>query len=149
LKAPGLRLITLGGVPSPWSEAAKGIFHVKRLSFAVARLLPGDKRVRDATGVRNAPVVLYGDELPRSGWAEILALGERLAPEPALVPADAERRVSMFGLANELMGEDGLLWSARVLTIAASFESEGARGFPAPLAAYLGRRYGFRSEAEP
>ena len=29
--APGLRLACLRGVPTPWTEAAKGIFHVKQL----------------------------------------------------------------------------------------------------------------------
>lgn len=27
--APGLRMVVVGGIPSPWGEAAKGIFHMK------------------------------------------------------------------------------------------------------------------------
>lgn len=33
---PGLRLISLNGLPSPWSQAARGIFHVKRLDYTIA-----------------------------------------------------------------------------------------------------------------
>ena len=34
--APGLRMACLRGVPSPWTEAAKGIFHVKGLACQYA-----------------------------------------------------------------------------------------------------------------
>jgi sec-independent protein translocase protein TatA len=30
----GLRMVVVGSVPSPWGEAAKGIFHIKRIDFA-------------------------------------------------------------------------------------------------------------------
>ena len=35
----GLRMVVLGKVPSPWGEAAKGIFHIKRIDFAAVRLV--------------------------------------------------------------------------------------------------------------
>src|SRR6185312_3834327 len=35
---PGLRMVVVGNVPSPWGEAAKGIFHIKRLDWAAVRL---------------------------------------------------------------------------------------------------------------
>jgi len=31
--APGLRTACLRGVPTPWAEAAKGIFHIKGLDW--------------------------------------------------------------------------------------------------------------------
>ena len=36
---PGLRMVVVGGVPSPWGEAAKGIFHIERVEWAAVRLV--------------------------------------------------------------------------------------------------------------
>ncbi|HEX7663770.1 MAG TPA: glutathione S-transferase C-terminal domain-containing protein, partial [Polyangiaceae bacterium] len=71
----------------------------------------------------------------------ILALAERLAPDPSLVPANADDRVKMYGLANEVLGEGGLLWSFRSLAIKEGLTSNGQRGFVVPAAKYLARRY--------
>lgn len=141
----GLRLVTVGGVPSPWSEAAKGIIRVKGIPCVGVRLAPGNG-VAEWTGIPNAPVVVYGDEKPRSGWAEILLLGERLAPEPRLVPAAPEERALLFGLAHEICGEMGLGWARRLHGIHESFDSEGERGFPLGVAKYLAPKYGYRPD---
>jgi glutathione S-transferase len=141
--ARGLRLVTVEGIPSPWSEAAKGIFHVKEIPFVTVRLSPADRTVREWTRVRNAPAAMYENEPARTGWADILELGERLAPARSLVPADPAARVRMFGLAHEVMGEGGLLWSSRNLTIHLGLTTDGARGFPPMVAGYLGKRYGY------
>ncbi len=148
--ARGMRLVVLPGLPSPWSEAAKAIFHVKRIPFVATRLLPGDKTIKAWTRTRNAPVAIHDDEPPRSGWAEILELAERVETRTPLVPAEVDTRIRMFGLAHEIMGEGGLLWTARIATIEASLSSDGARGFPLPVAQFLAPRYGYvagRSEA--
>lgn len=42
-------------------------------------------------------------------------LAERLSPEPALVPVDRAERALMFGLSNEILGEDGYVWNQRLL----------------------------------
>jgi glutathione S-transferase len=140
----GVRLVTVGGVPSPWSEAAKGIFHAKKIPFVAVRMLPGDKTVKEWTRARNAPVVMHDDDPGRTGWAEILELAELIAPEPPLVPRGD--RVRLFGIAHEIMGESGLLWSSRLLTLDASFSTDGNKGFPSPIAQYLAPRYGFAKE---
>ena len=145
-KRSGLRLVTVGGVPSPWSEAAKGIFHVKKIPFVGVRFAPGDAEILEWTGCNNAPVALYDDEAPRSGWAEILLLAERVAPEPRLLPAEPEARALVFGLAHEICGEMGLGWSRRLAGIHASLESDGAQGFAKPIAAYLAPKYGYSSD---
>ncbi|MGO9062489.1 MAG: hypothetical protein ACLQU2_34770 [Candidatus Binataceae bacterium] len=69
----------------------------------------------DRTGDRTR-LHLY-DERARSIWIDQLYLAERLAPTPALIPAVLEERVRMFGLANELCGENGLGWARRLMTI--------------------------------
>src|SRR6267142_1846351 len=112
----GLRMVVVGGVPSPWGEAAKG------------------------TG----PVAVYEDERPRDGWAEILLLAERLAPTPSLLPADAAERALVFGLAHEICGEVGLGWSRRLQLVHAGLH--GAGGFPERVAKYLGKKYGYSPE---
>jgi glutathione S-transferase len=140
--ARGLRLIVLANVPSPWSQAAKAMIEHKRIPARLFRMRAGDEAVRSWTGIPNAPIALYDDEPPRAGWAEILALLERLQPEPALVPSMPEQRALMHGLSNELMGPDGVIWCARLLAIDASLTSQGQRGFPLPMAQYLAGRYG-------
>ena len=145
-KHPGLRLVTVGGVPSPWSEAAKSILHVKKIPVVGVRMTPGDSELAEWTGSTRAPVAIYQDEAPRSGWAEILLLAERLAPEPGLLPADPEQRAILFGLSHEICGEMGLGWCRRLAGIHSSIESDGKVGFPKPVAEYLAPKYGYRPD---
>jgi glutathione S-transferase len=114
---PGVRLVLTAGVPGPWGEAAKGVFHVKGIPFARVRQEGGrdNEALFEWTGHRNAPVAVFEDEPPRVGWTGILHLAERLAPEPSLVPDEPDERVLLFGLANELLGEDGFGWCRRLM----------------------------------
>ncbi len=140
--ASGLRVVYVPGVPSPWGEAAKGILYVKQIPYRAVRQGPG---VAEWTGSTSAPVALYEEEAPRGGWAEILLLAERLAPEPRLIPVDAAERALMFGLSHEICGEGGLGWSRRLMGIAAALEDDGASGaFARPVAEYLAPKYGYR-----
>lgn len=147
-KTSGVRLVTVGGIPSPWSESVKGLLRLSKVPFVCVRLMPTDKEVREWTRARNAPVLMLEGEPPRTGWAEILELVERIAPPEAksLVPSSAKDRARFYGLAHEVMGEGGLLWSARLLAIHSGLETEGARGFPPMIAAYLGKKYGYAKE---
>ena len=106
----GLRMVVVGGVPSPWGEAAKGILHVKRLPWVAVRLVYDDERLKAWAGQRSGPVLVYENEPPRSGWQDILFLAERLAPTPSLLPADAALRTLSLGLARDICGEGGLGW---------------------------------------
>src|SRR5262245_53513254 len=116
-QARGLRLVILADVPSPWSQAAKTILEIKKIPTKLARKTGRDTEVQAWTGVVNAPVAVYDDEPPRSGWAEILELAERLQPEPSLIPSDPEQRAWMYGLSHELMGAGGLVWCGRLASI--------------------------------
>ena len=143
----GLRVVLTPGGPAPWSEAIKGILHVKRLPYVrVAQEAPGANRaLLEWTAQTAAPVVIWNDERPRSIWNDQLYLVERLAPEPALIPGAIEDRALMFGYCNELCGETGLAWSRRLIMVAAmaSSSSEGGRKF----GKYLGDKYGFDPHA--
>jgi glutathione S-transferase len=116
---PGLRVVLTAGVPGPWGEAAKGIFHAKKIPFTrVAQQAGADNDELFAwTGHRNAPIAIYGDEPARTTWREILWLAERLEPEPSLLPADPDDRVRCLGLAEELMGVDGFGWNRRLMAL--------------------------------
>jgi glutathione S-transferase len=144
---PGLRVVLSPGVPGPWSEAAKGILHVKKIPYVKVRQNVGGENVPllKWTAQTTAPVFVYNDERPRSIWIDQLYLAERLAPEPPLVPAKIDERVLMFGLSNELCGENGLGWSRRLMMLHATLTSpqvsEGARKG----ATYLGNKYGYDS----
>jgi hypothetical protein len=144
--ARGLRLVLLPNIPSPWSEAAKGCFDVKGVDYLGVRLAPGDADTRAWTGHHNAPVAMFDDEPPRAGWADILALAERLAPQIPLVPSPEAARIEMFGLAHEILGEGGLLWCQRLLLIHTGLTTNGARGFSPRAAQYLAAKYGYAPE---
>jgi glutathione S-transferase len=47
-------------------------------------------------------------------------------------------------LCHELMSQEGLVWNARLLLVETSFGTQGARGFPIPIAQHLAARYGYR-----
>jgi glutathione S-transferase len=145
MKRDGLRMVVVGGVPSPWGEAAKGILHIKGIEWVAVRLDYDSEPLRTWAGQRNGPVAIYQNERPRSGWAEILLLAERLVPTPALLPADPAERALVFGLAHEICGEAGLGWSRRLQLVHAGLQNAG--GFRERVAMYLGRKYGYSPEA--
>jgi glutathione S-transferase len=132
------------GVPSPWSQAAKAIFRVKGLDFTLVHRAPEDPpgALEEWTRQSSFPAAMYENERPRTGWAEILLLAERLAPAPALVPADPEQRALFFGLCHEVCGEMGLGWCRRLEGVAAGL----AKTPPDPIAKWLGDKYGYSPE---
>jgi glutathione S-transferase len=149
-KQSGLRLVLTTGVPGPWGEAAKGLFHVKRIPYAAVRQDGGQPNyeLRAWTGFDNAPQAVYENERPRIGWSEIIFLAERLEPSPALVPADPRKRSTMFGLLHEIAGEMGFAWCRRLQLFRPILElPEGAA--PAPLVESVARmaaKYGYSGE---
>ena len=140
--ATGVRLVVSGLVPSPWSEAAKGLFRVAGVPVVAVRRLRDAAELTAWTGVDNVPVVLHGQEPPRSHWAAITELASRLAGPDVLLPVDVAARAEHVGLVDVIAGEDGLGWNARLAMIDAALTSDGARGFPLPVARYLAARYG-------
>ncbi len=111
---PGLRMIVVKGLPSPWGEAAKGIFQFKQLEFSATYHDPMSREMSAWTGSRSAPVAIYNNEAPIESWLDILLLAERLAPQPALLPQDPEQRALTISLCKDLCGEMGLGWTRRL-----------------------------------
>jgi glutathione S-transferase len=150
----GLRVVLSPGVPGPWSEAAKGILYVKKLPYTKVRQeLGGDNLpLLKWSAQTTAPVFVYENERPRSLWSDQLYLAERLAPDPPLIPATLEERALMFGLSNELCGENGFGWSRRLMMLHATLANPNASEAATSGASFLGRKYGYAptsAEAAP
>lgn len=137
----GLRLALTRGVPGPWSEAAKAMFTLRNIDYLPVQQLAGDanNELVDWTGHRNAPIALYNDEPPRVRWLELLDLAERLGSGESLVPDDTQDRMFMVGLINEIAGETGLAWNARLLMFDASIQKLGPDAAKSPM--YAEYRY--------
>ena len=132
----GLRLV-LGAytIPGPWRESCKCLFDVKGIAYTSVRCSnEGAAETRFGadgshsellawTAQSSAPVAIWANERPRASWIDQLNLAERLAPAPQLVPADFETRLRMFGLINEIAGENGLGWNKRLLLIHQALQS--------------------------
>ncbi len=148
-ESAGLRMACLRGVPSPWSEAAKGIFHIKGLDcqYAAQKRDDDPDAIADWAGSSSVPVVAYEKEPLRTGWVEILLLAERLAPEPRLIPEDEPGRALMFGLSHEICGEMGFGWCLRLHFVQQSLShnpaTTDAAVFPPEVSASLAGKYGF------
>ena len=143
--AAGLRMACLRGVPTPWTEAAKGIFHIKGLDCQYGVQGEGDEEGAIAAwaGDSSVPVVAFENEPVRTGWAEILILAERLAPVPALIPGSASERADCFGLAHEICGQMGLGWAYRLMMAQRALSHDETEGkFPAGVGQYLAAKYG-------
>jgi glutathione S-transferase len=141
IKRPGLRMVVVGDVPSPWGEAAKGLLHIKRIDWAAVRLVYDSEALKEWTGERSGPIAIYDNEKPWSRWNDILLLAERLSPEPALLPKDPAEWALAFGLAHEIVGEAGLAWSRRLDLIHAGLQNAG--GFPERVSKYLAKKYAY------
>ena len=64
--APGVRIVVSGIVPSPWSEATKGLFRVANISVLAVRRMRDAAEVTAWTGVDNVPVVFHAAEPART-----------------------------------------------------------------------------------
>lgn len=146
----GLRLVLTVGVPGPWGEAAKGVFHVKKIPYTAVAQLGGQTNdaLREWTGHDNAPQAIYRAEPTRIHISEILFLAERLEPNPALIPSDPHERAQAFGLLHEIGGEMGFAWCRRLQLFHPILSlPEGAA--PAPLLESVSRmaaKYGYSPE---
>ncbi len=142
----GLRLVLTAGVPGPWGEAAKGVFHVKKIPYVPVRQSGGmpNEALLEWTGFDNAPQAVFDDEPARIGWSDILFLAERLEPTPSLIPADPRERAFMFGLLHEIGSEMGFAWCRRLQLLHPILARAGDAA-PAPIAR-LANKYGYSAE---
>lgn len=117
---PGVRVTQAQGVPVIWAECLKNLLDVRGVSYTrVAHPLmgKGDNQalLYKLTAQKSLPVLFYNKERPRNSWVEQIVLADQLGQGPSLIPTDPAERVVMFGLMNELMGEEGIVWNKRLL----------------------------------
>jgi glutathione S-transferase len=114
---PGLRVALTASFPAPYSLSARAVLDLRNVPFVpVAQYAAQANADLVAwTGHRNAPVAVYENEAPRSGWLDILNLAERLGSGPSLMPADISDRMKLVGFTNELIGENGFVWNMRIV----------------------------------
>ncbi len=149
MERDGLRLVLTVGVPGPWGEAAKAVFHVKKIPHVRVAQEGGDqnKALEDWTGERNAPQAVLDAEPARTGWREIIELAERMQPGPPLCPEAPEQREEMFEWIALLASEGGLGWNRRLSLfgpmMALPEEHPGHQ-----LVAGMAERYGYSAKAE-
>ena len=154
-RTDGLRLVLTERVPGPWGEAAKAVLHVKGIPYTKVGHSTGiaNGELFAWTGRTNAPVAVYRDDggVDRAidGWAGILHLAERMAPEPSLYPSEPGDRALMLGLSHEICGEGGLGWSRRLMTLHAGETSPELRENEAAMreVRVLGAKYGYSEHA--
>jgi glutathione S-transferase len=138
---PGLRIVLVKGMPSPWGQAAKTIFEIKGLEYVPAPWQPGgaNEDIVSWSGEASGPIVAWAKEKPIHRWIDILYLAERLAPKPSLLPADATQRALMIGLSHEICGEMGIGWNRRLQLFAPAYAS----GSPPAGVSRMGSKYGY------
>jgi len=142
IRHPGLRIVLVRGLPSPWGQAAKTIFEVKGLEYVVAPFngAGSNDEVVAWAGEDSGPIVAWANEKPIHRWLDILYLAERLAPAPAMFPADVMERALMVGLSNEICGELGIGWNRRLQIFSPMIESGNA---PDDLSSMMRDKYGY------
>lgn len=144
-RASGLRMVVAQGVPSPWGEGAKGLFHLKGIDWLSVALRQDSEAMKDWIGQLSAPVAFYNDEPKCVTAREITELAERIAPQVPMLPARPSDRDTVLDFIDDLANEGGLGWMRRIQFTHWSLNSDD--GFPAPIAQYLGAKYGYSEEA--
>ena len=140
----GVRLVVVGAVPSPWSEAAKGLFLLAKVPVVAVRASRANPEIKAWTGIENAPAVLHDKEPVYSSWAAIVGLAARLAGDQ-IVPSEPEARAEAMGLLEMIAGDGGIGWNGRLVMIHHGLTGSG--GFEPKLAGYLAKRYGYSEQA--
>lgn len=159
---PGVRITDSPYWAALWSQVLRGILHVKRIPYHKVVHPPYSHADPDAqrpllewTAQTSVPTMISGDGTPygdviRNDWLNQLMLAEQLQPEPSLIPSQAKVRVKMFGLANEIMSPQGLMWNGR-LAMAALMDTthltEKQRDFFSP-GKFLGGKYAHNAKAK-
>jgi len=143
---PGLRLALTRGVPGPFGMAARAILDLRNVPYQAVTQLPAqpNEDLLAWTGHRNAPVAMYNDEAPRTGWLDILNLAERLGNGPSLIPSEIRERMWMVALTNEIAGENGFAWNGRVLMLGIAGPEKAAQ---AAKTNPMFNQYGYSSSA--
>ena len=124
----GTRVTFIPGIQALYAEALKNICFAKQIPLirVLHPMMGIDKetgedrqaKLYEATSQTSLPTMLHNDERPRNVWIEQLSLAEQIGSvdSPNLIPDSFELRLEMFGLCSIILGEDGIVWNARILS---------------------------------
>ena len=138
--AGGLRVVIATNVPSPWSQAALGLFDMKGLDYLAVRFRRSDEEIKRWTGARNAPAVVFDDEPPRTRLGGDRHAAERLGGRCRSSPTTTSAASGCSGCrtrSSERAGSGGRAAPAHP----SSFATDGGKVAEA-VADYLSPRYG-------
>ena len=143
---PGLRIVLVKGMPSPWGQAAKTFFELKGLDYVATpwAVFEANDAICNWGAANSAPIVAWRDEQPVHSWLDILLLVERIQPSPALLPADVMQRALAIGLSNEICGRGGIAWNRRLQMVEPAFGEEAEAG--SEPVKNMGLKYGYADE---
>jgi len=150
LERPGLRLVLVrAGIPSPWSELCRAIFHVKQLDYEQVDgrdAATGLELLKRTTAQESMPVAFWNDERPRSNWLDLLHLAERLSDVPRLLPDSSDARARTMGLCAELCSEGGFGWHRRILLTHKLLTNAELSERDRRIGQYLAGKYGYQPD---
>ncbi len=109
------------------------------------RLVYDNDALKEWAGQLTGPVAVYDNEVPRSGWAEILMLAERLAPQPALLPLEPNERARALSWPTRSAARAA--WRGRAACRWCTRACRKPGGFSERVAGYLGKKYGYDAGA--
>ena len=159
---PGLRITDSPRWAALWAQILRAILHVKKIPYHKVLHPPfrhedpqAQAELRDWTAQTSVPTMVYGDGTPagdtvRNDWLNQLMLAEQIEPSPSLVPSDGHDRVTMFGLAHEIMSPQGFMWNGRLVAaslVDQSKLSEKQRNFFGP-EKFLGGKYSYNAKGK-
>lgn len=138
----GIRMIVNQDIPSPWSEAAKGILHVKNIMWNAVYYDPMNPEIQKWSGISSAPALKHNGDDFISDWKDILSFAESSEAAPSLLPEDPDERAKVMEISESICGKKGLGWTRRLENVHRSLQQQGGE-FPEFIARYIGNKYGY------
>lgn len=133
-------LVTVAQIPSPWSEAVKGLLELQGRDFSALRLDPRNQELHVWAGSPSSPSLLLPGQSPLTQPQQIIEALDGADGCAALLPKESAAREGALETVQALVGPGGLAWSRRLLGIHAGLMGKG--GFVEPIAKYLSKKYG-------
>jgi len=144
ITADGIRMVVPQGIPSPWSEAAKGFLHLRQLPWQAVYLDQRNEAMKLWTGKRSAPVLMCDDNAPIHQWQDILTFANQHGQGIDLLPEGKAQQQQILALCESLIGQNGLAWNRRLVCVDKGLKGE-AGGYPDFIANYLAKKYGYNA----
>ncbi len=144
-KQTGLNLQVISGIPSPWTEAVKGILYIKHLPYIAIKHDPFNEEQNKWFGSNTAPALKANASPGLINWLDILNYLETQSPTPTLFPLDNHDKEIHLSLCHDICSKLGLGWNRRLQSVHQGLSGNG--GFPLKIAHYLAVKYEYFESA--